>query len=127
MTPEPPLLPMGDATPAPRSATIAVVIGCALGVLFAMPALLAAFISSGAGHGHYVAARALFPGSMLLTLVEGSIGTVSIAVGLLQFPVYGGLLGWTIARKRYLPALVAASAHMVAALVCFSGVLPSFS
>ena len=88
---------------------------------------MAAIISGGAGHGDYVAARALFPTSMLLTLLEGRIGAFSTAIGLLQFPIYGGLLGWSIARSAYLPAILLALAHHAAAAVCFAGTLPNFS
>ncbi|KRA83624.1 hypothetical protein [Altererythrobacter sp. Root672] len=105
----------------------AVMSGSAVGLLLAIPAIFAAVISSGAGHGHYVAARALFPTSMLLTLLEGSIGVLSVSVALLQFPVYGGLVAWGFVRKTYIPAAVAGSLHLVAALVCFAGTLPNFS
>src|SRR4051794_38935680 len=96
-----------------KSVSRAVVAGVALGALFALPSILAAVFSSGAGHGHYFAARALFPVSMLLTLLEGRIGGFSIGVALLQFPIYGGLLGWAIARKNYSPAAMVAAVHLI--------------
>lgn len=106
----------------------AVLVGLVAGALVAVPALVIAFVSAGAGHGHYVAARALFPGPMLLTLVEGdTIGALSIAVGLLQFPIYGFFLGWGFAGRNYLGALTLFSLHMVAAAACFAGNLPNFS
>jgi hypothetical protein len=111
-----------------RPKTNAVVVGLAFGVLFSAPAVMAAVASGGAGHGDYVAARALFPLPMLLTLLEGgAVGAVSIVVGLLQFPVYGALLGWSITRKNYLPAVMVTLAHVIAASVCFAGALPNFS
>jgi hypothetical protein len=110
-----------------RPTTNSVVVGFASGVLVAVPAVVAAVASGGAGHGDYVAARALFPAPMLLTLLEGGrIGAFSIVVGLLQFPVYGTLLGWSIARRNYLPAVVVTLAHIIAATVCFAGTLPNF-
>ena len=106
----------------------AVAVGFALGALITVPAVMAGAASAGAGHGHYVAARALFPIPLLLTPFEGDrIGTVSITIGLLQFPVYGAVLGWSIARKNYLPAAVIIAAHILSALDCFAGTLPNFS
>ena len=102
-------------------------IGFALGTLVAFPALMLAFISAGAGHGDYAFARALFPASMLLTLAEGQIGPLSLTVGFLQFPIYGGLCAWAMARRNYLPVIAIAIGHLIAAVVCFTGVLPNFS
>jgi hypothetical protein len=111
-----------------RSTVNTVVVGFVLGVLVAVPAVMAAVISGGAGHGDYFAARALFPAPMLLTLLEGDkVGAFSIVVGLLQFPIYGTLLGWSIARKNLVPLAVVILAHIIAASACFAGALPNFS
>jgi hypothetical protein len=118
---------MNTATTA-RSTVNTVVVGFALGVLVAVPAVMAAVASGGAGHGNYVAARALFPAPMLLTLFEGDrVGAFSVVVGLLQFPIYGMLLGWSIVRKNWVPAIVVTLAHIIAASVCFAGTSPNFS
>ena len=69
----------------------------------------------------------LFPWSMLLTLIEGMIGPVSLSVGLVQFPAYGGLLGWSIARRNYSPARWMGAAHLTAAVICFTRIMPNFS
>ena len=114
--------------PSSRSTAKPVAVGFASGVLVALPAIFAAIMSAGAGHGDYVAARWLFPLPCLLTLlVNGSFGTFSIGVGLLQFPIYGAVLGWSRARRNYLPAVGVALAHVIAALFCFAGTLPNFS
>lgn len=106
----------------------AVVVGFASGVLVTVLAVMAAFASAGAGHGHYVVARVLFPASMLLTLLSGGmIGEFSIILGLLQFPLYGTVLGRSIKRKKYFAAAVLTLAHVIAASVCFAGALPNFS
>lgn len=120
-------MPMDNFSPVSRSVSRPVVVGFVLGALFALPAILAAIMSGGAGHGDYVAARALFPASMLLTLVEGRVGVLSMGIGLLQFPIYGGLLGWANVRRNFLPVLGVASVHLVAAMLCFSGAVPDFS
>lgn len=104
------------------------VVGFALGVVVGIPAVMAAAASGGAGHGGYVAARALFPVPMLLTLLQGdSIGAFSIVVGLLQFPIYGLLLGWSIARRSWVPVVMILVIHMIAASACFAGILPNLS
>ena len=100
--------------------------GAAMGAVIAVPALLAAIVSGGAGHGSYIAARVLFPFSMLLTRLEGSIGPIALGVGLLQFPLYGALIGRTMASKRCLSLFLLAAMHLVAALACFSGLLSGF-
>lgn len=106
-----------------RAATLT---GLGLGVVFGGLAILAAIGSAGAGHGSYVAARILFPFSMLLVLVEGSIGPVAMAVGLLQFPTYGALIGRAVVSKTYGVLLMLAAAHAAAVLLCFSGILRGF-
>ena len=69
--------------------------GASIGAVIAAPAILAAIMSGAAGHGSYVAARVLLPFSMLLTRLEGEIGPVAMGAGLLQFPLYGALVGVT--------------------------------
>ena len=117
-----------DTVSAARSPARAVAVGFAAGALIALPALMVAFISAGAGHGDYVAARLLFPWPMLLTLIEDDgVGMLCMTVGLLQFPIYGGIFGWSIARKTYALVMFCCLAHAVAAALCFSGALLSFS
>ncbi|TCP31923.1 hypothetical protein EV292_109102 [Sphingomonas sp. BK235] len=101
--------------------------GAGIGAIIAAPAILAAIMSGGAGHGSYVAARVLFPYSMLLTRLEGEIGPVAMGAGLLQFPVYGALVGRTVAVKTDRSVFFAGTVHLVAALACFSGLLHGFS
>ncbi len=111
-----------------RATYSAVVIGFGLGVLVEAPALFVAASSGGGGHGNYAAARMLFPGPMLLTLLEhDNIGTLSIGAGLLQFPIYGAILGWSAVRKTYNPAIAVTMAHVIAAIACFTGALSNFA
>lgn len=120
-------MPKGQPEPNARNAVFAILLGIAFGAFLELPALFLAIMSGGAGHGEYVAARILFPFSMLLTLVEGSIGTLATIIGLLQFPAYGALLGWSIWRRSYGAILVVASLHAAAAVICFTGVLPDYT
>jgi hypothetical protein len=114
---------MRSSSPAFKS----VVFGATLGLLLEVVALFAAFISAGAGHGEYIAARALFPASMLLTLIDGHIGPLSLGFALVQFPLYGVLIGWAQARGAYRPAAIMGSLHLAAAIFCFGGALSDFS
>ncbi|QAY75180.1 hypothetical protein [Sphingosinicella sp. BN140058] len=102
--------------------------GFGLGLVVGLAAIIIAIASAGAGHGHYGAARALFPVPMLSTLVNGDrIGPISLTLGLLQFPVYGAILLWCVARRKYVPASAVLVAHLVAAMACFSGAISNFS
>ncbi|WP_165927231.1 hypothetical protein [Sphingomonas sp. BK235] len=69
----------------------------------------------------------LFPFSMLLTRLEGEIGPLAMAAGLLQFPLYGALVGRAVAVKTDRVVFFAAAMHLVAVLACFSGLLPDLS
>ncbi len=84
------------------------IIGAVLGLVVEMPAVLLAVMSGGAGHGDYLYARLLFPFSMASTFVTGEISSAAIAAALLQFPVYGFLIGYglTDAKRRWIIALV---------------------
>ncbi len=104
-----------------------VAIGTAVGFLVELPSLWLAVLSAGAGHGDYGAARALFPLPMLMTLIEGHIGALSVGWALLQFPFYGAILGWAMARSNGLVALALAVLHMISVVACFSGLIPAFS
>ena len=120
-------MPTGQPEPNARNAVFAILLGIAFGAFVEALALFLAIVSGGAGHGDYVAARLLFPFSMLLTLVEGSIGTLATITGLLQFPAYGTLLGWSIWRESYGAIIAVASLQVAAAVICFTGILPGFS
>jgi len=102
-------------------------LGAGIGVIIAIPAIFAAIASGGAGHGTYIAATVLFPFSMLLTRLEGSIGLIGMAVGMLQFPLYGAVAGRAVAVRGNSYFLPLMTVHLVAVLACFSGLLPNFS
>lgn len=116
---------MGQSNSAARRTRLGTWRGVGIGTLLTGPAILAAIMSGGAGHGSYITARVLFPFSMLLSQLEGVIGPVAMGVGLLQFPLYGALIGRTVAAKTSW-ILLLATAHLVAVLACFSGLLPQF-
>ena len=56
-------------------------------------ALFLAVVSGGAGHGHYLAAKLLFPVTMASTYLFESITLPFILLAIVQYPVYGLLVG----------------------------------
>lgn len=102
-------------------------IGASAGAVASLPALVAAFMSAGAGHGDYIAARLLFPFSILLSWVEdGGVGPIGMMTGLLQFPLYGVLVARALRTGPDRAAVIAAAAHLAAVIACFGGLLPNF-
>ena len=82
--------------------------------------LLAALASSGAGHGDYVWARILFPFTLLSAFLFDSITAPFIALGIVQFPFYGFLLGKANVRGQFLKySILIALVHALAAIACF--------
>lgn len=111
-----------------RQSRLPVALGFVSGVVIGLPAVVAAIASGGAGHGHYVAVRALFPIPMLLTFYQGdTFGLLSMIVALAQFPVYGALLAWSYVQSSYVPLLTVSLVHLLTGVICFSGALPNFS
>lgn len=115
--------------PAPRGWRVGqMVAGGVIGAIIIYPAISAAVISGGMGHGHYTAARALFPVPMLLTLwTDNHISDLSIVLAFIQFPLYGVLVGATPPRKMWVTWSLILAVHLMAAFVCFSGYIPNFS
>ncbi|HEY8751798.1 MAG TPA: hypothetical protein VIM11_27705 [Tepidisphaeraceae bacterium] len=112
----------------PRNGVAWAISGAIFGGLLTLPALLLAFISARAGHGHYGFARAVFPFSMLATLLTGNyISLPLIIAGLLQFPLYGLVIGFSVAQRNWIWLVVIIIAHSLAVTACFSGLLPNFS
>jgi hypothetical protein len=102
-----------DAT---RSARTGLLIGVAVGI----PAILLAWISLALGSDDMLA-RVLFPGPML-SMDDRDSGLVPITAGLLQFPLYGGLMGYvTGGDSRFFPKsiLLAPAAHVALVVACF--------
>ena len=98
--------------------------GSFIGVAITPLAFLAAIASADAGHGDFLLAKILFPYSMLLTRMTGNmINYPSIGLALLQFPLYGLATTRFTAAKASITLLVL---HAIAALLCFSGLLPNF-
>ena len=78
------------------------IIGTIVGVAVTPVALLLALISSGAGHGDYLAARLFFPAPMLAADFFGQITIPALLLACIQFPTYGWFVGesWEPARRQ---------------------------
>jgi len=84
--------------------------------------------SGGAGHGHYLLAKLLFPFTMLSTRAFGSIVAPFILLAIIQFPLYGFILGAANERRTmFMPAAGILLVHSVAAVACFFVVGANFS
>ena len=97
--------------------------------LIVTPFFLYFGIASGrAGHGNYLLAKILFPFTMLSTRPLGSIVAPFIVLAVIQFPLYGFILGAANGRNKILFCGVALlSVHSVAAGACFFVVDANFS
>ena len=94
-----------------------------IGVAITPFALAAAIESGGGGHGDYLLAKLLFPYSMLLTSLTGTITYTLMGIAIIQFPLYSLALGSFNATRTAISVLVL---HAVASSLCFSSLLPNF-
>jgi hypothetical protein len=98
-------------------------------LLVATPVLLwIAFAAAGGGHGSYLPAKLLFPYTMASTAFTGELTLPSIAVGVLQYPIYGVLLDWARSASRFGSQLwTLVSVHVFAVVVALMFSNPSFT
>lgn len=89
--------------------------------LAATPILLFLGVASaGAGHGNYLFAKILFPHTLLSAWVLDSITTPFIVLAVIQFPLYGIVLGAANLRHRFKRTLVLVGIiHALAVGTCF--------
>jgi hypothetical protein len=77
--------------------------------------------AAGAGHGTYIPAAILFPYTMTIAPALGTIAPALIALALLQYPIYGLLIG--VAKVRFRTSTILACVHgafVLAALLSMS-------
>src|SRR5438874_6729439 len=84
-------------TPALRSALA----GFGLGILISIPLLLLAGLWAAGGHCSYALLKIFFPIPMICVVARGSITTPIIVLGLIQFPLYGLILGSLCQRHHF--------------------------
>ena len=104
-------------------------IGFSVGVLVTLPALWLAWISAGGGHGDYLWAKLLFPYTMIVPMLRGCpIIMPLIVVGLVQFPIYGILVGSSASGFKPLSKMIGiiGGFHVATALICVIFSVPNF-
>jgi hypothetical protein len=70
-------------------------LGAVIGILPTIPAVCLAVASAGGGHGNYLFALLFYPIPMFLLMLLGeNIAPVVIVLGVAQFSIYGGILGY---------------------------------
>jgi len=115
-----------------RSAIWRGVFGLGVGILFTLPTLLLAFISTGGGHGDYFWAKVFFPYTMcspILIRLHGptdqplplSVLLVFYLLPCVQFSIYGVLIGAFASsfKKAAAVAAIIGIVHAVAVAACF--------
>jgi hypothetical protein len=125
--PEPPQ-PLDYRSPVQRphyrriSRPAAVLLGIGIGIVVTPPALLLAMLSAGAGHGDYGFALLFYPVPVCLARLTGEFAP-TLALGVLQFPVYGAAIGYSAATHRRVfiaVMLIIALIQLLAWVVCSS-------
>ncbi len=84
--------------------------------------------SAGAGHGSYFLAKILFPFTILLAGLFGSITAPFMLLAVAQFPIYGIVFGAANVKDRIIPfAIGLLLAHVIAVAACFLLIGENFS
>ncbi|WP_269525990.1 hypothetical protein [Coraliomargarita parva] len=107
--------------PEPRSSLIsATTAGTLVGILVTPVALLLSIMSAGAGHGNYLAAKFLYPYSMVSTYFFESIMLPFVVLAFVQYPVYGCLFGRAyVAKKERFAAWSVCVLHVVCVVLLY--------
>ena len=80
-----------------------------VGVMVTIPAVFLSVVSAGSGHGHYVEARLFYPLPCLLGRANNHLADEHMLLALVQFPLYGVIVGSF--RHRLRSALILAGIH----------------
>jgi hypothetical protein len=104
-------------------------IGLAFGVVVCISCLALVVGEAGGGHGTYLPAKILFPFAMLAGVFGHSISPPYVVLAIVQFPLYGFLLGAVFRSRRFaLCVVILSCAHFaVAAVDIFMAADNSFS
>jgi multidrug efflux pump subunit AcrB len=90
--------------------------------------VLLGFLSAGAGEGNYFLTKILFPFTMLSTVVFDSITDPFILLAIVQFPLYGVVLGVAnIMGKLRASEVGLLSLHTIVVALCFILINKNFS
>lgn len=97
-------------------AVVAAWIGSVLGVLFTVPLIILAILSM---QGQAIFARAVFPFPFLLAYRVTDLSPVAFMLALLQWPIFGGILGWLLDARRYWVIATVAAVHAIGICMTF--------
>jgi len=90
--------------------------------------LLLGLASAGAGHGNYLMAKILFPLTMLSTIALDRIADPFLWLAVMQYPIYGVILGIASLKGRLSRALrIILAIHGIAAFASLIAVSKNFS
>lgn len=90
--------------------------------------VFAAMTAASGGHGSYLPAKILFPYTMASTALTGEITIPFVALGFLQYPVYGAVLDAARSAGRFTQTLgVIVGLHLVFVALAFAISSPSFT
>jgi len=85
-----------------------------------IPLAAIAVFACGAGHGSYLPMRVFFPFTMFSAFLFGTITAPFVVIGLVQFPLYGFLLGRSFRLDSFRGWLVGVLlAHLLAVTLTF--------
>jgi hypothetical protein len=62
-----------------------------------------------------------------IVLLTTDITLPIMAAALMQFPLYGFIIGYSLSQRKVPWAAIVVAIHIAAALACFSGLIPNFS
>ncbi len=97
-----------------KQASSSIGAGALVGVGIAAVMIPFCFFAAGFGHGTYAPMIACFPFTMLGAAAIGRISVALIVLGVLQFPAYGAVVGWSRAKARSVPVFAAlAVVHVI--------------
>jgi hypothetical protein len=98
------------------------------GLVMECAAAIIALIAAAGGHGTYTLAKILFPYSLALTALTGSITAPLIVLALVQYPLYA--CGPVVADDpdvRWRTGAMIVGAHVAAVVAAFVWADPAFS
>jgi len=92
----------------------------AFGIIFQIPPLFYAAGFGLAEHSDYTFAEIFFPYAMIfMKLTNGAINLAHIILAVIQFPIYGFLIGYSIAKKAGNKIfLLIVCLHMILVIIC---------
>ncbi len=94
--------------------------GIVSGVLIGALAIVITVLIAGGGHGSYIPAKLFFPYTMLSTFHFGIINLPFVVLAIVQFPLYGAVIGIAGGRGKTLHvSAVIALVHLIVAVMCF--------